>query len=452
VKPLGAVTAVFVAITAAKLALASHWGLLADEAYYWVWSLHPAAGYFDQPPLIALVLAPVRAVFGSSALALRLVPVLMGICGTLILLPFARDRALWLLWWGAIPPLAWLTLFSTPDALLLGAWALGLAAGIRGGWSWVLAGVAAGLASQAKYSGFALYPLLMCGAGAAALRDRRVWIGLVVAAGIAAPNLFWNASHDWVSVRFQGSEGLWHPHAPGLSGPVFQALGQLAVVTPIAAVTGLVWSGRAARGVLSGEAERVDRMCWWTSVPLLAFFFFAAIGGPPEAHWPAAAWIGIGLGLARCPRLETAAWTGAWFALLCSVGLGVHGLRPWLSLPSDPADRLTAGEALGPVVGRFALPIGVAAWDPGVDGAIPVYTERYQEAALIHYHTGIEARTLPGCGRPNQYDLWPETVAESALFVRPRTGGPPGCADAVWSKRGPVKDIGRWQIFEVSHD
>ena len=27
--------------------------LSADEAYYWLWSLHPAWGYFDHPPMIA---------------------------------------------------------------------------------------------------------------------------------------------------------------------------------------------------------------------------------------------------------------------------------------------------------------------------------------------------------------------------------------------------------------
>ena len=48
-----AVGALVVAVTAAKIALAHHWPLLADEAYYWVWSLRPALGYFDQPPLWA---------------------------------------------------------------------------------------------------------------------------------------------------------------------------------------------------------------------------------------------------------------------------------------------------------------------------------------------------------------------------------------------------------------
>jgi 4-amino-4-deoxy-L-arabinose transferase-like glycosyltransferase len=414
-----------------------------------VWSLRPAAGFYDQPPLLAWVLFSVRTTLGSSPLALRLVPVFMGVVGTVALLPFVRDRALWALWWAAIPPLAWLTLFSTPDALLLGAWAVGLAAGIRGGWGWVLAGLAAGLASQAKYSGFALYPLLLCGAGPAVLRDRRVWLGMVLAVGVAAPNAVWVASHDAVTLRFQASEGIWSSRAPGLWGPPIQAVGQLVVVTPVAAFAGLVWAWRRAPDVLNGTCDTVDRMCWWTSVPLLLFFFLAALGGPPEAHWPAAAWIGIGVGLCRSQALARAAWTGAWFALLCSAGLAAHGVWPWMPLPNDPVHRLTEGESLGAVVGRFALPDGVAAWEAGVDDAMPVYTERYQEAALIHYYTGIEARVLPGCGRANQYDLWPSVVSESGLFVRPRTGGAPTCALAHWTSLSSPQTLGRWQIFEA---
>ncbi len=425
-----------------------------------MWSLRPAGGYYDQPPLIAWVLAAVRAVAGQSPLALRLAPIAMGVLGAVVLLESARDRGLLLLWWVAIPPLAWLTLFSTPDAFLLGAWAVGLAAGIRGGWGWLLAGLAAGLASQAKYTGFALYPLLMIGAGSTGIRDRRVWAGLALAAAIAMPNLAWNASNDWVTFRFQLGEGLLSPRAPGLFGPPIQIASQLAVVTPVAAVAGLAWLGMSAREVLAGSAEVADRMCWWTAAPLLVFFAVAAVGGPPEAHWPAPAWIGIGLGLARFRRLSRAAWTGAWFGLLCSIGLTIHGVKPWLSLPKDPGARLTEGPIIASVVGRFSLPNGVAAWDPGVDAAIPVYTERYQEAAFIHYYTGIDARVLPGCGRPSQYDLWPRDLPDAALMVRPATRGDALCSDGIWPERSAPHQIdgvdvfgrrvGRWQIFEVA--
>ncbi|MFT5586963.1 MAG: 4-amino-4-deoxy-L-arabinose transferase-like glycosyltransferase, partial [Cognaticolwellia sp.] len=51
--------------------------LLADEAYYWTWSQHLAAGYFDHPPGVAWSIAAGTAVFGQSALAVRLPGILL---------------------------------------------------------------------------------------------------------------------------------------------------------------------------------------------------------------------------------------------------------------------------------------------------------------------------------------------------------------------------------------
>ena len=51
-----------------------------DETYYWAWSRHLAAGYFDHPPVVAwlirfgdVLLAPMRA--SPSAFSIRLGPV-----------------------------------------------------------------------------------------------------------------------------------------------------------------------------------------------------------------------------------------------------------------------------------------------------------------------------------------------------------------------------------------
>ena len=45
--------------------------LTADEAYYWTWSLHPAFGYTDHPPMVAWLIA-LGGMFGHSAGFVRL--------------------------------------------------------------------------------------------------------------------------------------------------------------------------------------------------------------------------------------------------------------------------------------------------------------------------------------------------------------------------------------------
>ena len=55
-----------------------------DEAYYWLWSEHLAASYFDHPPLIAWLLWLIRP-FGQAEWVLRLPPLFcMAGCGFLL--------------------------------------------------------------------------------------------------------------------------------------------------------------------------------------------------------------------------------------------------------------------------------------------------------------------------------------------------------------------------------
>ncbi len=446
--PTIAVAAALLCALALRLWLASRWGLIADEAYHWVWSLQPALGYYDQPPLIAWVLAAARAGLGESTLALRAAPIALGIASIASLVPYARDRSLWLVWALGLPPLWLMTQLAVPDALLIAAWGGALAAAIRGGRAWVLAGILAGLASLAKHTGLGLMPLLLLGADASERRTPWPWVGWGLSLALVAPNLAWNASHDWVTLRFQFSEGLASPNAPGWVGPIEQGLGQALFATPLAFAAAVAWAVR-------WPGDRVDRLCWASSVPLLVFFALAAVGGPPEAHWTAPAWVGVGLGLSRSSgRVHRLAAVGAWLAAFASLAATVHAERPLLALEVDPADRLREGEALGRGVARWALPTGVARWEDAVRQATPVVTERYQEAALVHYYTGIEARVLPGCGRPSQYDLWPFEVPDSAMFVRPSRSGPPACAEARFGelpRPAPIRGGGgRWDLFVVS--
>lgn len=441
----------------ARVWIASSWGLLADEAYHWRWSDALAWGYFDQPPLIAWVLALARALWGDSPLALRLLPLSAGLGGALALLPFARDRSLWLLWALGLPPLWLMTQLAVPDALLIGAWAASLACALAGGRGWIAAGLFAGLAGLAKPTGWLLMPLLLGGAGAQR-RTAWPWIGAGLALALIGPNLLWNAGHDWVMLRFQVGEGLLHPRPPGAWGPLRQVVESGLFATPFAAAA--AWAWWASTCAALPTVDRIDRLCLWASAPVAVGFALAAVGGPPEAHWVAPAWLGAGLGLSRSTgRLLRLAWLGAWLGAFASVALAVHAWLPLAPLRPDPGTRLTEGALLAEAVGRWALPLGISAGEAGAAQGTPVLTERYQEAALIRYHTGLPAWVLPGCGRANQDDLWPVALPEHAFFVRPARSGPPDCALARYSEAsGPHplraidavgRPVGPWQLFEL---
>lgn len=438
------------AVTVVRAALAARWGLLADEAWYLAWSRQPAWGYYDQPPLIAWILAISRQL-GEAPGVLRAVPVATGLVIPLVLLPFAGDRSRWLAWCALLPPLTWLTIFATPDAPLLALWAIALAGALRGGRGWLVAGVAAGLAFQAKHTGALVFPLLLV-ARRETLKEPWPWVGAALALGLATPNLVWNAVHDGVTVRFQLGEGLLHHAPPGPIGGVLQVIGQLGVATPVAGICGYTWCVVRASQAWSGPP--LLRVCWWTSAPLLAGFAVAGFAAPGEAHWPAPAWIGLGLALSA----ETGSWArgtalGLGLAGVLGVLLAVHSVRPVARWPADPAIRLTEGPVLGAIAARWL------AAEPGGDAPI-LFTERYQEAAHVMAATGAQVWVHPGCGRPGQQDLWPPAPpTDRALFLRPATGGPPHCLDRDWTViRGPIlvqgadafgRRVGPWQLFEL---
>src|SRR5262245_6749009 len=56
----------------------TRYGYFRDELYYLASTEHLDWGYVDHPPLSIAVLALVRALFGSSLVALRIVPALAG--------------------------------------------------------------------------------------------------------------------------------------------------------------------------------------------------------------------------------------------------------------------------------------------------------------------------------------------------------------------------------------
>ena len=70
---------VVLAVLIWKLFAGASLGLIFDECYYWVWSLHPQLGYFDHPPLVAWVIAVGHSLLGHHPLAVRIGAILSGV-------------------------------------------------------------------------------------------------------------------------------------------------------------------------------------------------------------------------------------------------------------------------------------------------------------------------------------------------------------------------------------
>lgn len=424
-------------VTIARIALATHVPLLPDETYYWEWSRHLAAGYFDHPPGIALAIRAGTAIFGDTPLGVRSGAIAAGAVAAAAAAITARnltDRttsqhhaATLAALLATCVPMAFIGfIIATPDAPLLAATALTIMCVERAldapprsdrslAW-WIAAGISLGVAFVSKYTAV-LVPagILAAFVTRGSLRPRLAEQGPYVAAAIAvllfAPVVLWNARHDWASFAFQLGHGLGAPRGSALAREADLVGGQLALVSPIVAVLAVVAVARALR------RSSGDRHFTLATVALAigAMFIVSALRKPVEANWPAPALVAalpLLAALPATPRMRRWRVAGIWLAATLSALVAAQ--VAWHILPLDPR-RDPVSRAYG--------------WDDLAAGVARVYrgtgthgcphrwiaADRYQDASELAFH-------LPGHpyvtslnigGRRNQYDLWPglDTVA-----------------------------------------
>ncbi|MGH7753929.1 MAG: glycosyltransferase family 39 protein, partial [Gemmatimonadales bacterium] len=211
--PLAALSAAAVVL---RLALAARLPIVDDEAYYWLWARHLGWGYPDHPPMIAALLALATRMAGDSPFVIRTLPLLLASAIPLLVYVAGRDlfdqssglRAAGIV--SVLPIVALGTALAFPDGPFGAFWMLGLWSGWRalrqGGWWWVAAGAAVGLALLTKLTALFLIiglgGMVLFGGWRRALRDPGLYAGAALAGVMAAPFLFWNATHDWWTITF----------------------------------------------------------------------------------------------------------------------------------------------------------------------------------------------------------------------------------------------------------
>ena len=212
---------VLLVLAALKLALhlATNWqyGFHRDELYYINGGMHLGWGYVDHPPLTPLLARFATALFGLSVPGLRLFAALAGVGVLLLAGLLAREFGAGRLG-QALAALAVLlaplylvtnTMFQTVpfDQFWWLVIAYLLARLIRGDARlWLLIGLVGGVALETKYTvvllGLGLAIGLVATPLRAHLRRRWLWLGLALAALIAAPNFVWQIQNGFPTLEF----------------------------------------------------------------------------------------------------------------------------------------------------------------------------------------------------------------------------------------------------------
>lgn len=416
-----------------RLIVAGCTPLFPDEAYYWDWSRHLAAGYFDHPPMIAWLIRLGTIVAGDTPLGVRLGPVLAGVAGALFLCATAKriagDRgALLTALVFAVMPLSGAGLvLATPDAPLLAAAAATIYALVRAFeaaprsrdallW-WSIAGAALGIAFSSKYTAVLLPLGVLAGLLSRAdlrgqLKQSGPYVATLVAIIAFSPVILWNARHDWVSFAFQLQHGFGAAAGSVMKRELDLIGGQAGLVSPILFVMMVVAVAKSFR------AASPLSFLPFISAFVFAFFMYSATKRRVEANWPALAYIpGTLLLAAYAGSRMWDKWlrAGLVVAGVLTVITYINAFTPILPLPArrDPNARAAGWDDLARAVARVHDPRRrLSSYRTWVAG------DRYQETAALAFHLDGHPRVFSFniSSRANQYDLWP-TFERSA---RPR--------------------------------
>jgi 4-amino-4-deoxy-L-arabinose transferase-like glycosyltransferase len=287
------------ALTALRLVAAAWTPLTYDEAYYWLWSKHLAAGYYDHPPMVALVIRAGTMIAGDTEFGVRLVSVLLALPMSFaiyrtasILLGGVRAAAIAAILLNVTLMAAVGTLIVTPDSPLLVAssfvllFLAKLLQSGRGAW-WLAVGAAVGAALLSKYTalffGLAILIWLLVTPG------QRRWLatpwphlGGLVAAAMFAPVILWNADHQWVSfIKQMTGRARIEDFRPAYIAELIPT--QIAFATPLVFALGAMGLyDLVRRKAVASPARALINAMFWT---ITLYFVWHSLHARVEANW-----------------------------------------------------------------------------------------------------------------------------------------------------------------------
>lgn len=365
-----------------------------DEAYYRMFAGQLAWGYFDHPPLTAL-LVHTGCTLAGGELGVRLLftllqPLYLYILWHLVRPADAsrRDGELFVMIAGATLMLQLYGFLAVPDGPLLMTSALFLltfrwfAEQRRG--TWLLMGVAMALMAYSKYHG-ALVVLFALAANPQLLKRPDLYLSGAMAGILLVPHLMWQYDHNWVSLVY---------HLSGRNG-VFRwnyvtdfAANMLVVFNPLFVPLYV----QAWRNTQADDAVR--RALRLFPVAFIGFFLLSACRGYVQPQWTIVAAFGLIYLLfdyaRHHPRTRRYVMRAGWTTLAIVALVRLVMIFNPLHIRYEVFDnRASYGE-----IARIA------------DGRPVIFRDRYSVAAQYMFYTGGEAYCQPNIYyRTHQWQL-----------------------------------------------
>ncbi len=399
----------------------------ADEAYYQLYANHLAWGYYDHPPMIALLIR-LSNLLATGTLGVRLGVIFLhagtiGLIWKSLGISSPTYEQVWRFFLLAFP-IVMLNAYgfiATPDAPLLFFVALffylykrylrqpswGLACGI---------GISIALMMYSKYMG-ALVIAFVVLSNIKLVKDIRLWSALGIAILLLLPHLWWQYEHHFPSISYHLMA---RNTAFSILFPLEYIPNQLVAFNPVTFVLMIytAWQVKMSK-------DYYQRAQAWTIIGFIAFFWLMTFKGHAEPHWAISAAIpAIAL---LFEQMATPIWRKRllyWMMPMVVIVMitRVVILTDWLPERIGIHGKQAEYEQLAKVTNH--LPV--------------VFCGSFSEPSLFAYFTSQPTAIVSSLDiRRTQFDIWQEDIAMQ---------GKPAYVTAKWSITPSLQSASRLQI------
>jgi len=263
-------------------------GLFDDEAYYWVYSKFPAWGYFDHPPMIAMLIKAGTAIFAGE-LGVRIFIVVLNVC-TIGIIEKLLPKKEPLLFYAICASIAVAQIggiIAVPDLPLLFFVSLYFLlykrfSGNMNLLNSVLLGVGIALMLYSKYHGILLVLFTLLSRPALLIRYQ-TYIAAAVSILLFLPHILWQLNHGLPSLQYHLFERNASHYQFAFTTEYI--VGQIALAGPLIGWL-LIYSAMEYK-----PATPTEKAMKWSLAGIFIFFLVSTLKGRVEANWTIPAFV-----------------------------------------------------------------------------------------------------------------------------------------------------------------
>ena len=403
--------------------------LFDDEAYYWVFAQFLDWGYFDHPPMIALLIKMGISLLPGE-LGVRFFIVLMGVATIWLIEKILQpdDKKLFYVLVLNTALLQIGGIMAVPDVPLLFFtaiffWAYQRFTEKETVWSALLLAQSIALLLYSKYHGI-LIVLFTLFSNIQLLKRWYTWLVIMIAIALFLPHVYWQWQHGFPSIQYQLFERVSPPYR--FSFTTDYLLGQLLITGPL---TGWLLIVSALKYRTQTSTEKAMH---WSVVGTFLLFFISSFRSRTEANWTVMLMVPLIVLAYQYLKHENS--LSKWLYRLLPFSLViVLVIRVFMLLDIDPIKGIPKDEFHGNK--EWAKAIREKA-----KGLPVIFTNSYQRASKYWFYTGDPSFSLNTMRyRRSQYNYWPmeqQLIGSKIMVVG--SMDVPRLKDSIQTKKGKL--------------